>query len=74
MKIRQIRQRAKTKYVAGGIFKLMRDCMSKRCRTYEAGCVTCDTWRFRDEHGRFAYTFAELREFMDKTEREIEGV
>lgn len=68
MKVRQIRQRAKTKYVSEEGFALLRECFSKRCRTYVAGCTTCDTWRFRDEHGRFAYTFEELRKFMDKHE------
>lgn len=70
MKVRQIRQRAKTHYISMHGIKLLRDPIGKRCRTYVAGCVNCDTWRFRDERGRFAYTFEELREFMDKTEGE----
>jgi hypothetical protein len=68
MKVRQIRQRAKTKYVVDWGIKLLRDGTGKRCDTYEAGCAVCDVWRFRDEHGRFVYNFEELREYMDKTE------
>ena len=43
---------------------------SKRCRSYEAGCANCDTWRFYDERGRFCYNFEELQGFMDLTEKE----
>jgi hypothetical protein len=70
MKLKQIRRRAKSKYVSEEGFKFLRGCFGKRCRTYEAGCPTCDEWRFRDEHGRFVYNFEELRIFMNKTERE----
>lgn len=68
MKVRHIRRRAKTKYVTEGGFKFSRDCTGKRCRTYVAGCAICDSWRFRDEHGRFVYNFEELCKFMNKTE------
>jgi len=68
MKVRHIRQRAKTKYVVDWGIKLLRDGTGKRCHTYEAGCAMCDGWRFRDEHGRFVHNFEELREFMNKTE------
>jgi len=68
MKVRQIRRRAKSKYVTEAGFAFLRGCFSKRCRTYEAGCPTCDEWRFRDEHGRFVYNFEELRKYMDTTE------
>jgi len=68
MKVRQIRQRAKTKYIAHECFTFLRECFSKRCTTYVAGCPNCDSWRFRDEHGRFTYNFEELRKFMDTTE------
>ena len=68
MKVRQIRQRAKSKYVTEAGFAFLRGCFAKRCSTYQAGCPTCDEWRFRDEHGRFVYNFAELREYMNKTE------
>lgn len=70
MKVRKIRLRAKTKYVSRDGMTFLRDIFGGRCRTYEAGCVTCDTWRFRNEKGRFAYTLDELREFMDTTEGE----
>lgn len=70
MKVRQIRQRAKTPYILMHGFRFLRDCATKPCRTYTAGCVTCDTWRFLREHGRFAYSFDELRDFMDNTEGE----
>ena len=69
MKVRQIRRRAKTHYISEEGFKFLRGCFGKRCRTYEAGCPTCDEWRFRDEHGRFVYNFEELRKFMDTTEK-----
>jgi hypothetical protein len=72
MKLKQIRRRAKTKYVTEASFAFLRGCFAKRCRTYEAGCPTCDEWRFRDEHGRFVYNFAELRDFMRTTEGEAE--
>ena len=72
MKVRQIRRRAKTKYVTEAGFAFLRGCFAKRCRTYEAGCAVCDEWRFRDEHGRFVYNFAELRDFMRITEGEAE--
>ncbi len=68
MKVRQIRRRAKTHYISEEGFKFLRGAIGKRCRTYEAGCPICDEWRFRDEHGRFVYNFAELREYMDTTE------
>ena len=68
MKVRQIRRRAKTKYVSEAGFAFLRGCFSKRCRTYEAGCTTCDEWRFRDEHGRFVYNWEELRQYMNTTE------
>ena len=70
MKVRQIRRRAKTHYISEEGFKFLRGGIGKRCRTYEAGCPLCDEWRFRDEHGRFVYNFDELREYMNKTERE----
>ena len=70
MKVRQIRRRAKTHYISEEGFKFLRGAIGKRCRTYEAGCAACDEWRFRDEHGRFVYNFDELREYMNKTERE----
>jgi len=72
MKLKQIRRRAKTKYVTEAGFKFLRGCFAKRCRTYEAGCALCDEWRFRDEHGRFVYNFEELRKYMDITEGEAE--
>jgi hypothetical protein len=53
MKVRDIRRRAKTKYVSIGGFKFLRDSQSKRCRTYEPGCATCDLWHFYDTHNRF---------------------
>jgi hypothetical protein len=68
MKLKQIRRRAKTKYVTEAGFKFLRGAIGKRCRTYEAGCAVCDGWRFRDEHGRFVYNFEELRKYMDITE------
>jgi hypothetical protein len=71
MKVRQIRQRAKTHYISEEGFKFLRGCFGKRCRTYTAGCALCDEWRFRDEHGRFVYNFAELRDFMRTTEGEV---
>ena len=70
MKLRQIRQRAKSKYVTEAGFKFLRGAIGKRCRTYEAGCPICDEWRFRDEHGRFVYNFDEVREYMNISERE----
>jgi hypothetical protein len=74
MKVRAIRRRAKTKYVSEEGFAFLRGCFAKRCRSYAAGCPTCDEWRFCDEHGRFTYNFDELRMYMDKTEREYEKV
>jgi len=68
MKVRQIRQRAKSKYVSEEGFALLRGCFSKRCPAYAAGCPICDEWRFRDEHGRFVYNWDELRKYMDTTE------
>jgi hypothetical protein len=70
MKVRQIRRRAKTKYVTEGGFAFLRGCFAKRCRTYETGCPICDEWRFRDEYGRFVYNIDELLKYMDKLENE----
>jgi hypothetical protein len=70
MKLRVIKRRAKTRYVATEGFKFLRDCMSKRCRTYVSGCATCDTWRFFDENKRFTRNFEELQRFMKLTEGE----
>jgi hypothetical protein len=70
MKVRQIRRRAKTHYISEEGFAFLRGCFAKRCRTYEAGCAICDEWRFRDAYGRFVYNFDELREYMNKTEKE----
>ena len=53
MKVRDIRKRAKSKYVVIEGFKFLRSSQSKRCRSYEAGCVNCDEWRFYDTHKRF---------------------
>jgi len=53
MKVRDIRKRAKTKYISIGGFKFLRDSQAKRCRTYEPGCATCDFWHFYDTHKRF---------------------
>lgn len=74
MKVRQIRLRAKTKYVSVDGVSFLRDCVVKRCRTYESGCVICDGWRFRDEHGRFVRSFSELYNFMadERVERLIQ--
>lgn len=68
MKLRDIRRRAKTPYVHEVGFRFIRGYKSKRCRTYVAGCATCDEWKFYDTHGRFTYTFEELRTYMNKTE------
>jgi hypothetical protein len=70
MKVRAIRHRAKTKFVSIGGFLFIRDCAVKRCRTYEMGCISCAFWRFRDEHGRFAYDEDEMRGFYNKVEDE----
>jgi len=70
MKVRDIKRRAKSKYVVVEGFKFLRDCCAPRCRTYVAGCATCDGWRFYDEHGRFTRTWDELYNFMQTTERE----
>ena len=67
MKVRDIRKRAKSKYVSINGFKFLRESQGKRCRTYVAGCATCDTWRFYDEQGRFP-SFPELVDFMAVTE------
>jgi hypothetical protein len=72
MKVRVIRRRAKSKYVTEAGFAFLRGCFAKRCRTYEAGCATCDEWRFRDEHGRFVYNWDELRNYMNTTENNHE--
>lgn len=66
MKVRGVRLRAKTKYVSRDGVTSLRDIFVRRCRTYVAGCVTCDTWRFRNEKGRFAYNFDELKQFMNQ--------
>jgi hypothetical protein len=63
MKVRDIRKRAKSKFVSINGFKFLRESQSKRCRTYVAGCATCDTWRFYDERGRFP-SFPEVVDFM----------
>jgi hypothetical protein len=46
-------------------FKFLRDALAMRCRTYAHGCPICEGWRFRDEHGRFAYNWDELRNYME---------
>ena len=53
MKVRDIRKRAKSKYVVIEGFKFLRSSQSKRCRSYEAGCVNCDEWRYYDTYKRF---------------------
>ena len=65
MKLRQIKRRTKTAYVSLEGTRFVRDCVGKQCRTYEAGCTTCDGWRFFRENGRFVYNFEELRSFMN---------
>jgi hypothetical protein len=70
MKVRDIRKRAKSKYVVEFGMKFLRSSQSKRCRTYEAGCTNCDIWRFYDMHGRFCHTYAELHDFMEWTQQE----
>ena len=71
MKVRDIRKRAKSKYRVECGIKFLRDSQSKRCRTYVAGCVICDTWRFYDMKGRFCRSFEELQDFMEWTEQEV---
>ncbi len=69
MKLRDIRRRAQTPYIAfGGGLVLLRDYKGKRCRTYDQGCPLCDQWRFYDEHGRFVYGWDELSRYMDTLE------
>lgn len=70
MKLRQIKRRTKTAYVSLEGTRFVRDCVGKQCRTYEAGCTTCDGWRFFRENGRFVRDFSELRSFMNYTENE----
>jgi hypothetical protein len=65
MKVRVIRQRAKSRYVVYEGFKFLRDALAMRCRTYSQGCPICEGWRFRDEQGRFAYNWDELRNYME---------
>lgn len=68
MKARQIRLRAKTQYVSVDGMTFLRASAAKRCRTYVAGCANCESWRFLDEKGRFAYTHDELEDFMNQGE------
>jgi hypothetical protein len=53
MKVRDIRRRAKGKYISNGGFRFLRLSQIKRCRTYEQGCFLCDHWHFYDTHKRF---------------------
>ncbi len=69
MKVRDIRKRAKSKFISVNGFKFLRESQGKRCRTYVAGCAVCDTWRFYDEQGKFP-SFPELMDFMSVTEQE----
>jgi len=55
----------KTQYDSEFKMTFERDCVGKRCKTYEMGCTTCDMWRFLDERGRFPYNFEEQFAFMD---------
>jgi len=50
--------------------KFIRISQTKRCRSYVAGCVTCDEFRFLDTYGRFTRNYDELHEFMEITEGE----
>jgi hypothetical protein len=68
MKLRDIRRRAKTQYVHEEGFRFIRSYKAERCRTYVAGCPTCDEWKFYDTHGRFTYTFDELWAFSQAQE------
>ena len=70
MKVRAIRRRAKDKYQVVDGMKFIRISQSKRCRSYVAGCVTCDEFRFLDTYGRFTRNYDELHEFMEKTQGE----
>jgi hypothetical protein len=72
MKVRDIKRRAKSKYVVMEGQKFLRECCAPRCRTYVAGCVTCDSWRFYDENGRFTRSWNELHTFIKHTEAEQE--
>jgi hypothetical protein len=74
MKVRDIKRRAKSKYVVMEGQKFLRECCAPRCRTYVAGCVTCDSWRFYDENGRFTRDWPELHTFIQKTEAEQERI
>ena len=67
MKVRDIRRRAKSKYIVIEGFRFLRESQSKRCKSYEAGCVNCDTWRFYDTHGRFCRNYKELQDYMELT-------
>lgn len=71
MKVRDIKRRAKTKYVSVEGIKFIRGCCVPRCRIYVAGCANCDNWRFYDENGRFTRSWDELCAFMEITEGEL---
>ena len=71
MKVRDIRKRAKDKYVVVDGMKFLRESQGKRCRSYVAGCATCDGWRFYDTYGRFTRNYDELHEFMEYTQGEV---
>lgn len=68
MKLRDIRRRAKTPYTPEAGFRFIRGYKATRCRTYVAGCATCDEWRFYDTYGRFTYSFDELWTFSQAQE------
>jgi hypothetical protein len=70
MKVRDIRKRAKSRYVVIEGFKFLRSSQSKRCRSYEAGCVNCDEWRYYDTYKRFP-SWDELRNAMEQTQEAL---
>lgn len=37
-----------------------RSTIGKRCKTFEWHCIVCETYKFKDTHGRFPHTFDEI--------------
>jgi len=60
-----MRQRAKRKIAYKFMGKPLM-CSVKRCKSYVAGCMTCDTFKFLDTYGGFPRDFEELAAYSDK--------
>lgn len=64
MKVRKLHKHPKVPKTGGG------PNFGLRCKEYCPGCVVCEGWRFYDQHGRFPYSYEEIRPIQQEVMRQ----